>query len=130
MCERAVDKLCKEEGRLQKIEYPQLEIPSELLCDWLERAVQRYRPQWERDQKRKADLAQRKEDVKAAAQRKQAAMLQEEAHKNNILGRLGRFWDEMGRLRSERFRGNEEERPPGSGGGTGQASMSGANAGE
>ena len=115
MCKAAVDKLCIEEGsKLQKIEYPQLEISSELLCDWFETAVRKYRPQWERVQKRKANQQEKNDNAKTAARRKEAATLEEEAHKPNILGRLGRFRDLTGRLRSERHRKPEEERPSGS----------------
>jgi hypothetical protein len=105
-----VDKLCiEEEGRLRKIEYPQLKISSELLCGWLEIAVDLNRPEWEQDQERKAFQKKKKEDTRITAQRTKAAALEEEAHKSSVRGRFGLFRNPTGCLRSERHRKPEED---------------------
>lgn len=83
VCKEKVDRLCiEEEGRVRKVEYPPLEIPSQLLCEWFDRTVEQYREEWELDQQVKRTKKQRKEEAAVAAQRKRAAELEEEARRS------------------------------------------------
>lgn len=83
VCKEKVDRLCiEEEGRVRKVEYPPLEIPSQLLCEWFDRTIEQYREEWELDQQVKRTKKQRKEEAAIAAQRKKAAELEEEARRS------------------------------------------------
>lgn len=76
MCKEAVRRLCSDLDNLQTIEYPQLEIPSKMLCDWFEAAVENYRPEWSLDMQIKAQNRQKKKSAKAAKLEKEAAALE------------------------------------------------------
>lgn len=109
MSKAAVDKLCAESGAgSQKVVYPSLRISSELLCDWFKRSAEIYRPDWERQQKRKERLREKKEDAKMAAQRKEAAALEREARKSNNIDLLGPFRNLRRVLRSGRYKKPDE----------------------
>lgn len=136
MCEKVAAKFCtkeEEEGRRaksQKIEYPpQHEISSDLLCKWLNRAVNMYRRDWELQRRKNARQKEMKKDARAAAQKEKAVKLEEEARRSSIPGRGGRFKNEEGYWRSRRHVKPGQEMPSESGRGTAETIMSGANAG-